>query len=65
MLLAVISFFALILVPLGWFKCQLISDFWELVSPMNPYHDVVEGSRVHKDAGTEKTVGKKAPLSPN
>lgn len=63
MLLAVMSFFALILVTLGWFKCQLISDFWEFVSRMNPY--VVEGSRVHKDTGTEKTVGKKAPLSPN
>lgn len=54
------SFFALILLTLGQFKCQLISDFWEFVSPMNPYHDVVVGSRVYKDTGTKNTLGKKA-----
>lgn len=59
------SFFALILLTLGQFKCQLISDFWGLVSPMNPYHDVVVGSRIYKDTGTENTLGEKALFSLN
>lgn len=53
-------FFSLIMLTLGQFKCQLISEFLEFVSPVNPYHDAVVGSRVYKDTGTENTLGKKA-----
>lgn len=65
MLLDVMSFFALILLSLGQFKCQLVSNFGRFVSPMNPYHGVVIGSRVYKDTGTENTLDEKTLFSLN